>query len=48
MWTTLDTQWNIYEQCGRHISSGVYANNVNMCSSACGLTVDCIGFISGI
>ena len=28
MKTTLLVQWDIYMQCGRHICSGAYANNV--------------------
>ena len=30
---TVEVQWNICAQCGRHISSGGYANNVSVCIS---------------
>ena len=28
MWTTVRMQWEKYMQCGRHICSGAYVNNV--------------------
>ena len=39
-------QWDKYVQCGRHICSGAYANNVKcMYTSAPGHIVDCSEFI---
>ena len=46
MWAAVEVQWDIYVQCGRHISSGAYASNVEcLYSSAPGHIVDCIEFI---
>ena len=39
-------QWDIYRQCGRHIYSGAYGNNVD--TSVFGHIVDCSKFICNI
>ena len=42
-------QCDIYVQCGRHICSGAYTNDVKcMYTSAAGYTVHCSEFIEGI
>ena len=39
-------QWDMYVQCGKHICSGVYANNVKcMYTSASGHVFECTEFI---
>ena len=46
METTVEVQWDIYLQCGRHICSGAYASSVEcMYISASGHIVDCIEFM---
>ena len=46
MEATVEMQWDIYVQCGRHISSGAYAYNMDcMYTSASGHIADCNGFI---
>ena len=41
--TTVWVEWDIYVQCGRHISSAAYANNVKfMYTNASGHIIDCI------
>ena len=49
MKTTVVVQWDIHMQCGRHICSEAYVNNVKcMYTSACADIVDCTEFIWGI
>ena len=49
MWTTVVMQVNIDVQCGRHIFSGAFANNVKcMYTSVCGYTVHSSDFMRGI
>ena len=46
METTVEVQLDIYLQCGRHISSGACASNVEyMYTSTSGDIVHCIEFI---
>ena len=46
---TVAVQWDIYVQCGMHICSGAYDNNVKwLYTIAPGHIVDCIEFILGI
>ena len=46
IYTTIAVQWNIYEQCSRHICSGSYASNVKcMFTSVPGHIIDCSDFI---
>ena len=48
MSTTVVVHWDMCVQCGRHICSGAYANNVKcMCSSVHGHVVDCGEVIQG-
>ena len=43
---TVVVQYNIYVQCGRHISSEAYTNDVKcMYNSSPGDTVDCSEFL---
>ena len=49
IWTTIEGQWGISVQCGRHIQSGEYVSNVKyMYTSAPGHIIDCIEFIWNI
>ena len=46
MYTTVVLQWNAYAQCGMHICSGAYANNVKCMYTRVSIhIVDCSGFI---
>ena len=46
MKTTVEVQWGIYVQCGRHTSSGAYASNLEyIYTSASGQVVDCCEFM---
>ena len=45
METTAAVQWSIYVQCGRHISSGAYTNNVKcLYTSVPDYIIDCSEF----
>ena len=49
MYTTVAVEWNMYEQCGRHICSGAYTNNMKCTyTRAPGHIVDSSKCIGGI
>ena len=45
MYTSVEKQWHMYVQCGRHICSGAYTSNAEyMFISTPGHIVDCSRF----
>ena len=49
MQTTVEVQWGIHMQCGRHVYSGAYVSNMKcFYTNAPGHIIDCIEFVRGI